>query len=158
MKLLSPEQVAQIHDDLMETEQGLKARYSLDKIESVVSRIQHRIYYDDEFTPDVFNIAALYAEAIAVGHAFPDGNKRTAFVASLTILSLNHVYPDTLTGMIDHFKESEEVRYPTELLVLVAEKKITHKELANVYLAIFGITTLGLGVVKLVDIIKKLIN
>jgi len=39
--------------------------------------------------PDVFDIAAAYAFGISKAHAFVDGNKRTAFVASFTFLRLN---------------------------------------------------------------------
>lgn len=35
---------------------------------------------------DVFGIAGLYAEAIARGHIFNDGNKRTALTCALTYL------------------------------------------------------------------------
>ena len=41
-------------------------------------------------TPDVFDIAAAYAFGIAKAHAFIDGNKRTAFVATFTFLRLNN--------------------------------------------------------------------
>ena len=38
---------------------------------------------------DIFGCAAAYAFAIAKAHAFADGNKRTAFVTSVTFLRLN---------------------------------------------------------------------
>ena len=38
---------------------------------------------------DTFGCAAAYAFAIAKAHAFVDGNKRTAFVTSVTFLRLN---------------------------------------------------------------------
>ena len=38
---------------------------------------------------DTFGCAAAYAFAIATANAFVDGNKRTAFVTSLTFLRLN---------------------------------------------------------------------
>lgn len=40
-------------------------------------------------SPEVFDIAAAYAFGISKAHAFVDGNKRTAFVASFTFLRLN---------------------------------------------------------------------
>lgn len=39
--------------------------------------------------PDIFRLAASYAFGIARNHAFVDGNKRTALVASLTFLDRN---------------------------------------------------------------------
>ncbi|OEG72311.1 hypothetical protein BEL05_04860 [Shewanella colwelliana] len=158
MKLLDHNQIAKIHDEIMDSEPGLVCEYSLDKIDSIVGRIQNIITYDETFNPDVFNIAALYAEAIAVGHAFPDGNKRTAFVVSMTILQLNDIFPSTIQTALDALKESESVQYPTELLVLLAEKKINRKHLANVYSMLVFIGAAGFGVFTIVDIIKKLMK
>jgi death-on-curing protein len=39
--------------------------------------------------PDIAELAALYAIAIARNHPFVDGNKRTAYVALETFLALN---------------------------------------------------------------------
>ena len=39
--------------------------------------------------PSLADIAAAYAFGIAKAHAFMDGNKRTAFVTSITFLRLN---------------------------------------------------------------------
>jgi len=39
--------------------------------------------------PTVFELAAAYAFGIAKNHSFVDGNKRLAFVASVTFLELN---------------------------------------------------------------------
>ena len=40
---------------------------------------------------DPFVLAAAYAFGIAKGHAFVDGNKRTAFVTAVTFLGLNGI-------------------------------------------------------------------
>ena len=46
-------------------------------------------------------LAAAYAYGIAKGHAFVDGNKRTAFVTALTFLRLNGLgfRPDPVEGV-----------------------------------------------------------
>jgi death-on-curing protein len=51
--------------------------------------------------PDACELAASYAFGIAKAHAFVDGNKRTAFVASATFLRLNGYAfrPDPLNGV-----------------------------------------------------------
>ena len=41
---------------------------------------------------DIFECAAAYAFGIAKAHAFVDGNKRTAFVTSVTFLRLNGLH------------------------------------------------------------------
>ena len=51
--------------------------------------------------PGHAGIAAAYAFGIAKAHAFVDGNKRTAFVTSLTFLRLNgfSFRPETVEGV-----------------------------------------------------------
>lgn len=51
-----------------------------------------RIRY--ELTNDLLYIAAFYAVAIATGHCFNDGNKRTGFAAMDVFLRLNGVTVD----------------------------------------------------------------
>ena len=50
---------------------------------------------------DTFGCAAAYAFGIAKAHAFVDGNKRTAFVTSVTFLRLNgwHFITDPVEGV-----------------------------------------------------------
>ena len=50
---------------------------------------------------DTFGCAAAYAFGIAKAHAFVDGNKRTAFVTSVTFLRLNgwHFMTDPAEGV-----------------------------------------------------------
>lgn len=50
---------------------------------------------------DTFGCAAAYAFGIAKAHAFVDGNKRTAFVTSITFLRLNgwHFVTDPAEGV-----------------------------------------------------------
>lgn len=52
-------------------------------------------------TPTLPELAAAYAYGIAKGHAFVDGNKRTAFVTALTFLRLNGLgfRPDPVEGV-----------------------------------------------------------
>ncbi len=57
-------------------------------LESALARPLNRVGYGD---PDVVELAALYALALAKNHPFIDGNKRTAYVALETFLALNGV-------------------------------------------------------------------
>lgn len=58
-------------------------------LEGALARVDNRLAYG--LINDVFDLAAAYAEAIAVGHCFNDGNKRTAFQVMDTCLDLNGV-------------------------------------------------------------------
>jgi len=54
--------------------------------ELALARPQNLALYGD---PDVFDLAAAYAVALAKNHPFIDGNKRTAYVAMELFLVLN---------------------------------------------------------------------
>lgn len=55
-------------------------------LESAIARPRNHADYG---SPDIAELGALYALAIARNHPFIDGNKRTAFVALETFLALN---------------------------------------------------------------------
>lgn len=55
-------------------------------LESAIARPQNLAAYGE---PTAFELAAAYAFGIAKNHPFVDGNKRVAFVASVTFLELN---------------------------------------------------------------------
>ncbi|MGR5097024.1 type II toxin-antitoxin system death-on-curing family toxin [Vibrio maritimus] len=83
------EQVKQIHDLILETEAGLQGYYGDGKLGGALGRIDDHIYYND--LNEVYDIAALYIEAIAKGHCFADANKRTSLVVGLEYLKLNGI-------------------------------------------------------------------
>lgn len=102
--MISADLVLSIHHEILENEPGLKGYPDKGKLESALARIDHWKYYEN--TDNIFDIAALYAVAIAKAHAFPDGNKRTAMVTMLTFLDLqgviippNHGLDDTMVDV-----------------------------------------------------------
>lgn len=56
-------------------------------LESALARAQQRYAYDDE--ADLFDLAAALGYGLARNHPFIDGNKRIAFVATVTFLERN---------------------------------------------------------------------
>lgn len=56
--------------------------------ESALVRAQNLFVYADP-PPSLHRLAAAYAKGIVSDHPFVDGNKRTAFVVSVTFLLLN---------------------------------------------------------------------
>lgn len=116
MKLLEAEDVFLIHEDVIKTHelQGLADDKSL---HSVIGRIENRIQYG--LIKDEFDLASNYAVAIAVGHAFNDANKRTAFRSMDVCLRINGIalsYDTTEIGNI---------------IIKVAQKLIDETELAS---------------------------
>ena len=85
------------------------------KLDRALNRIDNWQTYEN--TDNIFDIAALYAVAIAKAHAFSDGNKRTAMVTMLSYLETQGVVIEENQGLDD-------------MMVLVADSKISMTELS----------------------------
>ena len=83
---LSRQLILAIHDEQLAEHGGAIGVRDEGLLEGALARPLHRAGYGD---PDVAELAALYAIAIARNHPFVDGNKRTALVALETFLVLN---------------------------------------------------------------------
>ena len=83
---LSRQTVVAIHDEQLAEHGGAAGVRDEGLLESALARPLNRASYGD---PDVAELAALYAIAIARNHPFVDGNKRTAYVALESFLELN---------------------------------------------------------------------
>ena len=86
-------------------------------VASITGRIDATLFYH-EFD-SVEDVAALYAETIAQGHVFNDGNKRTAFLAMMTFLKLNGVALNADSIAI------------ADLVISLAAGEITRKDLTT---------------------------
>lgn len=82
--MLSAKEVIAIHDLIIADGGGLAGDHGLGAVEGALSRVMNHIAYAG--MDDVFEIAAMYAVAIARGHVFNDANKRTALVSALAYL------------------------------------------------------------------------
>ncbi len=88
MYLLSPEWVEAIHDTILNPGE-LPGRAPDKSLEAALTRVENRIAYG--MVSDAFDLAAAYAMAIARGHCFNDGNKRTAYRCMHVCLDLNGI-------------------------------------------------------------------
>lgn len=84
-RLLSPELVEAIHDAVLNPGE-LPGRARDKSLEAALARVDNRLAYG--MVADVFDLAAAYAMAVARGHCFNDGNKRTAHQTMDTCLDL----------------------------------------------------------------------
>jgi death-on-curing protein len=75
-----------IHTEQIAEHGGLEGLRDNGLFESAMARAENRAAYGN---PDVCDLAAAYAFGLARNHPFADGNKRTAFVVSVTFLVLN---------------------------------------------------------------------
>ena len=115
-RLLSPDLVELIHDDILNPNE-LSGRARDTSLEDALSRVNNRLSYG--MIEDVFALAAQYAEAVAQGHCFNDGNKRTAFRSMYAALVLNGV---------DILFETEDV---ADRIILLAQGKLEAETLAE---------------------------
>jgi len=83
---LSRQFILAIHDEQLAEHGGALGVRDEGLLESALARPLNRAGYGE---PDVAELAALYAIAIARNHPFVDGNKRTAFAALFTFLAFN---------------------------------------------------------------------
>lgn len=85
-RLLSVEEVLLLHERVLNP--GELEGVAKDKsIEGALSRIDFRLQYG--MITDVYDLAAMYAVAVAQAHAFNDGNKRTAH-ATMEFILMSH--------------------------------------------------------------------
>ena len=84
--LLSVEWVESIHDTVLNPGE-LPGRARDKSLEGALGRVDNRLTYG--MIADAYDLAAAYAVAVAQGHCFNDGNKRTAFRVMQTCLDLH---------------------------------------------------------------------
>jgi len=115
-RLLGPTEVEAIHDLVLNP--GELAGRARDKsLEGALSRVDNRLIYG--MIGDTFDLAAAYAAAIAAGHCFNDGNKRTAYRVMIVCLRLNGV-------VIGH--ETKEVG---DMIIRLAQGQIDEEDMAG---------------------------
>ncbi|GLQ90984.1 type II toxin-antitoxin system death-on-curing family toxin [Dyella flagellata] len=110
--------VITIHDEILAKYGGLSGFASGGRggVEAAIQRVENHVFYAG--LNDVFGIAAAYAVAIARGHVFNDGNKRTGLACTLTYLEMEGI-------IIEELSDLEEV------MVDVANGTVDQGELAE---------------------------
>jgi death-on-curing protein len=80
--------VLAMHEESLLLHGGPEGVRDLGLLESALARPKNLLAYSDQ-TPSLAQLAAAYAKGIVANHPFVDGNKRTAFIVSVTFLRLN---------------------------------------------------------------------
>ncbi|RKG35135.1 type II toxin-antitoxin system death-on-curing family toxin [Acinetobacter guerrae] len=109
--------VIAVHNEILKQTGVGREGFDVNKLESVLSRIDQQIYYND--VNDLFEIAAWHGISLAKGHAFVDGNKRTGLAVMLTYLEIQGVSIQKCTGLDD-------------LMVDIVESQDNHEDLAKI--------------------------
>lgn len=104
------ETVITIHHDILQSTGGISGLSGDKSLDGTLNRIDTRIIY--EGLSDPIEIAAWYGYAIARGHNFVDGNKRTALVCMdvyLDLVNINidlsHPIPEDLATLMEDVAE-----------------------------------------------------
>lgn len=119
--MITADMVVEIHDLILSTEPGLAGGHGHGPVEGALARVENHIEYVG--LDDIFDIAAMYAVAIARGHVFNDANKRTALVTALTYLAVQGV-------------ELEREPFLEEIMVWVAQGELDEDDLSVVLYSI----------------------
>lgn len=114
--LLSVELVDDLHDAILNPGELLGRARDM-SLDSALARVDNRLAYG--MINDVFDLAAAYATAVARGHCFNDGNKRTAFRVMDACLVLNGI-----TMLFD----TEEIG---QIIIRCAQGKMDDGDLAD---------------------------
>ncbi len=102
MITLTLEQILQIHVLVVEQTGGSQGLRDLGRLEAVLAT-QTQTVMGDEAYPTIYEKSAAVIMGIIANHPFIDGNKRTAMLAGLTLLSINNTQFVANPGEIEDF-------------------------------------------------------
>jgi death on curing protein len=108
--------VIAIHEALIAEHGGPAGIRDRGLLESTLARPRNLLAYSEDAS--LFDLAASYAYGLARNHCFVDGNKRVAFTAALTFLSLHGI----------RLEASQEEKYL--IFLRLAEGEVTEAELS----------------------------
>ncbi|MGL6158951.1 type II toxin-antitoxin system death-on-curing family toxin [Microbulbifer sp.] len=111
---LTAEDVHGYHDAILEELPGLPGTKPGMSVEALVGRIHQNLYYTH--FKGIEEVAGLYAEVIARGHVFNDGNKRTSLVSMISFLRANGYAVDANRSEI------------AEWIIKLADGQVTYRE------------------------------
>ena len=80
--------VLSMHEEALRLHGGAEGVRDLGLLESALTRPKNLYAYSEQ-APTLAQLAASYARGIVANHPFVDGNKRTAFIVSVTFPMLN---------------------------------------------------------------------
>lgn len=102
MNILTLEQLLEIHALVVNETGGSSGIRDLGRLESAIA-VQTQNVFGEELYPSLVHKASALLRGIIADHAFIDGNKRTAMLASLTLLQINGLKFQANIGEIEDF-------------------------------------------------------
>ena len=89
IQFISAEEIIRFHDKLLQVTPGVAGMSDPGRAEALLYRVLNK--YEYEGVTDIWLLAAMHLMAIARGHIFNDGNKRTALFVTLVFLKRNGI-------------------------------------------------------------------
>jgi death-on-curing protein len=102
MKLLTLEQLLQLHTLVIQETGGAMGLRDLGRLESAIATQTQNVFGEELYSNPVEKSAALIRNIIA-DHPFTDGNKRTGMLAGLTFLKINGLSVRIPKGELEDF-------------------------------------------------------
>jgi len=102
MKLISLEQLLQIHALIVNETGGSIGLRDLGRLEAAIAT-QSQNVFGEELYPTLVDKAAAITRGIIADHPFVDGNERTAMLTGLTLLEVNDLRFSAQSGEIENF-------------------------------------------------------
>jgi death-on-curing protein len=118
VRYLTPQNVIQIHHEIIDETGGLHGIRDVGLVESAVERPKAAFGGKDLY-PNIFSKAAAITHSLLLNHPFIDGNKRTAAVAMIEFLQINNK---------DLKAEQKEI---VDFALWIENKKPTIEQIAN---------------------------
>jgi death-on-curing protein len=111
MIVLTLEQILEIHALVIEVTGGSAGLRDLGRLEAALAT-QTQNVFGEELYPSLVDKAAALIRGIVADHAFVDGNKRTAMLAGITLLSINGQRFSAKQGEIEDFAVQIATAHP----------------------------------------------
>jgi len=102
MKLISIEQLLEIHAVVIQETGGSNGLRDLGRLEAALAT-QTQNVFGEELYSNLIEKAAALIRGIIADHPFVDGNNRTAILTGLTFLKLNDIEFTAPEGVIEEF-------------------------------------------------------
>ena len=118
MKILTPEQILILHEELVNKYGGSSGIRDKGMFESAINR-PFATFGGNDLYPDIYLKAGAFIQAVVKDHPFVDGNKRTAFAGAFVFLKINKIYLQV--------KKSEGVKF----MINVANKNLSVEEIST---------------------------
>jgi death-on-curing protein len=99
---LTLEQLLELHALAIKSTGGSQGLRDLGRLEAAIA-VQTQNVFGEELYPSLFDKAAALIRSMIADHPFVDGNKRTALLSGLTLLTLNGLEFNANLGEIENF-------------------------------------------------------